>query len=138
LISASTACPLVIVVVSPNQIQQPTCLSEIAAGHAVSARFAYAKHFWSRRDQSRAGDHYRNSTRLEERWTVEHVPPRVASGELRFGLERCRVEPASVVSEQQLERKLKLPHGIAGRQSRDFAECGSTEVIGRRPIKQGD
>ncbi len=49
--------------------------------------------------------------------------------------ERCRENRASVVSEQQLERKLKLPHGIAGRQSRDFAECGSTEVIGRRPIK---
>jgi hypothetical protein len=45
------------------------------------------------------------------------------------------VEPASVMSEQQLERKLKLPHGIAGRQSRDFAECGSTEVIECRPIK---
>ena len=39
------------------------------------------------------------------------------------------------MSEQQLERKLKLPHGIAGRQSRDFAECGSIEVIGRHPIK---
>ena len=60
---------------------------------------------------------------------------RFADDELRFGLERCHVEPASVMSEQQLERKLKLPHGIAGRQSRDFAECGSTEVIECRPIK---
>jgi len=60
---------------------------------------------------------------------------RFADDELRFGLERCHVEPASVMSEQQLERKLKLPHGIAGRQSRNLAECGSTEVIECRPIK---
>jgi hypothetical protein len=59
----------------------------------------------------------------------------VGHRELRLGLKRSRVEPASVMSEQQLERKLKLPHGIARRKSRDFTECRSTEVIERRPIK---
>src|SRR5262249_37089035 len=69
------------------------------SGSRCQRALGSAKHFWSRRDQPGAG------------------------------LELCHVEPASVMSEQQLERKLKLPHGIAGRQSRDLAECGSTKVI---------
>src|SRR5213594_2951732 len=41
------------------------------------------------------------------------------------------------VSEQQLERELKLAHGIARRQPCDLTKCGSTEVIERRSIKDG-
>ena len=43
----------------------------------------------------------------------------------------------SFILEQQFQGKLKLPHGIAGSQPRDLTECGSTEVIERRAIKNG-